>query len=115
MVMQAKPSARSSVVLSVQTASGAPAIIDGDMKLIEGWSLIDGYWSCADSKRHRVGKSGWPHGIIQQRFLFNLTADPTESENLFTKMPDIAERLSKQLAAAKLTAVDEQPTTSDPS
>merc|ERR1712039_169132 len=103
------------IVLSVQRASGAPAVIDGDMKLIEGRSLIDGYWTCADQKKHRVGRSGWPHGILEQRFLFNLTADPSESTNLFTEMPDVAQRLSKILEAAKASAVEEQPTERDSS
>eukprot|EP00756_Hemistasia_phaeocysticola_P023279 Hpha_TRINITY_DN15882_c1_g3::TRINITY_DN15882_c1_g3_i4::g.189326::m.189326/K12375/ARSI_J; arylsulfatase I/J len=68
------------------------ALIRGDMKVINGfWGLCDGYWTAGPEYEHL------PSPENQTVKLFNLTADPTEKNNLASEMPELTKELVARL------------------
>jgi arylsulfatase A-like enzyme len=72
------------------------AIIQGDMKLIDGYvGFSDGWWhnGGADGNYTRENATDTTDMI----HLFNLTADPNERMNLATELPDVVKQLKARI------------------
>lgn len=96
------------------------ALISGDLKLVSGKprgadkliSTLDAYFTCSDQAKEPVSPTG--HAVVGYKFLFNLTEDPTESENLARRMPDVVADMQSLLDAISASAARSVNTTYDP-
>jgi arylsulfatase A-like enzyme len=61
------------------------------------WGLREGRWKYIDGKGTGLGKRGRVDHPAQ---LYDLTADPEESKNLYADRPEVARRLKRRLDEA---------------